>query len=243
MMTSLQRVQKLISQAGYCSRRKAEDLIKNGDIKVNGTKITIGDKADPTTDEITIKGKRLVFPDRLYYKFYKPTQVLTSLSDPSDKPTIKSYLSNIPKRVMPVGRLDYDTEGLLFLTNDGDFSNRIMHPRYEHKKTYAVTLDRSFPDGLLEEFGNPIDLKDGPFVVDSWKRTSSDSLKITIHEGRNRIIKRLFSHFGYTVTHLKRTAISGVTLGTLKPGQYTELNAVELALLTSATKPEQKSPE
>ena len=238
-MATVQRVQKLISQAGYCSRRKAEDLIKNGDVKVNGTKITIGDKADPTTDTITIKGRRLVYPDRLYYKFYKPAQVLTTLSDPSDKRTILSFLSTIPERVMPVGRLDYDTEGLLFLTNDGDFANRIMHPRYEHEKTYAVTLDRSFPDGLLEEFANPIELKDGPFEVDTSKRTGPDSLTITIHEGRNRIVKRLFSHFGYTVTHLKRTSISGVTLGGLRPGQYTELSAKELQKLSSPQKTKQ----
>jgi 23S rRNA pseudouridine2605 synthase len=233
-MTALQRVQKLISQAGYCSRRKAEDLIKNGDVKVNGTKITIGDKADPATDTITVKGKRICFPDRLYYKFYKPAQVLTTLSEPGDRRTITSFISTIPGRVMPVGRLDYDTEGLLFLTNDGDFANNIMHPRYEHKKTYAVTLDKSFPDSLLDEFTDPIGLEDGPFEVDSYKRISSDSLKITIHEGRNRIVKRLFSHFGYTVTHLKRTAISGVILGTLRPGQYTELSEQELQKLSAS---------
>lgn len=228
--TQRDRVQKIIAESGYCSRRKAEELIEQGRVAVNNKRITIGDKAQ-RTDTITINGKRIILPDKRYYKFYKPMHCLTTLSDPSEKKTILPYISRIRERVYPVGRLDYDTEGLLFLTNDGDFANQIMHPRYEHTKQYHVQLDKPLTPEVIQSLKSPVELDDGPVTIDSFSQENETSLTVTIHVGKNRIIRRVFEGLGYQVAHLKRIAIDSITLDNLKPGEYKELTEREISSL------------
>ncbi|MCS7164238.1 MAG: pseudouridine synthase, partial [Thermodesulfovibrio sp.] len=142
----LERLQKILSKYGIASRRQAEELIKEGRVTVNGTVAVLGQKADPTKDYIKVDGKLLIKPEpKVYYAFYKPRKVITSLFDPQGRPTIKDFLKGIKFRVYPVGRLDFDSEGLLLLTNDGDLAYRVMHPSSQIEKTYLVKID-----GLIE---------------------------------------------------------------------------------------------
>ncbi|MFA6072860.1 MAG: pseudouridine synthase [Candidatus Woesearchaeota archaeon] len=220
---ALERVQKIMCNAGYCSRRKAEELIADGKVLVNSTRIKLGDKADTTKDKILISGKLLSIENRKYYSFYKPKHVLTTLHDPYGKTTIMDYIQNLPVRVFPVGRLDYDAEGLLILTNDGDFANRIMHPRYETLKTYEAELRDRIRDADLNKLKGVIRLDDGNVKIESCKRLGENLIEITIHEGRHKIVKRIFKDLGFYVKRLKRTRIGPIHIGKLKPGTLSEI--------------------
>jgi pseudouridine synthase len=217
-----ERVQKIMSNAGYCSRRKAEDLIAEGKVLVNSRRIKLGDKADPEKDTILVSGKPLVLEQKKYYLFYKPRNVLTTLHDPFGKPTIADYTSHLPVRVFPVGRLDYDAEGLLILTNDGDFANRLAHPRYETPKTYEAELRDRLRDADLKKLSGTVRLDDGPVKIESCRKLSENYIEITIHEGRHKIVKRIFKELGFYVKRLKRTQVGEYKLGRLKPGQIEE---------------------
>ncbi len=231
-MDKKERVQKLLSNYGCCSRREAEKLIEEGRVKINNKIAVLGDKAS-FKDKIYVDGIIIKKTLKKYYAFYKPKNVLTSLYDPSNKKTILDYIKNIPFRVYPVGRLDYDAEGLLLLTNDGDFANKIMHPKYNVKKTYIVELN-----GFLKkedyEFlkKKKLKLKDGFVNIEDIKvlenkkydkKTVNSIVKITLHEGRHKIVKRIFKSLGYYVKSLKRIKIDSIVLKDLKPGQYKEL--------------------
>tara|TARA_Y100000294_G_C8474874_1_gene304323 strand:+ start:133 stop:831 length:699 start_codon:yes stop_codon:yes gene_type:complete len=224
----LQRVQKIISNAGLCSRRKAEELIEKGRVMVNNKKITIGDKADLDKDNIFVNGEKLNFDKKKYIAFYKPKFVLTTLYDPGQKPIILKYLLGVGKRIFPVGRLDYNSEGLLLLTNDGDFSNLVMHPRYEVLKVYHVTLERRVKPGDLEPLNTKIKLKDGYAKVDGFKILEKNLIEVRIHEGRNKIVKRIFKKLGFYVKRLKRVQIGIVKLDNLKPGKWRHLTKKEI---------------
>lgn len=222
---ALERVQKIMSNAGICSRRKAEELIADGKVIVNSSKIKLGDKADPDKDTILVNGKPIMMEQRKYYMFYKPKNVLTTLHDPFGKSTIADYLTHLPVRIFPVGRLDYDAEGLLILTNDGDFANRIMHPRYETSKTYEAELRDRIRDADLNKLKGTIKLEDGTVKIESCKRLGENFIELTIHEGRHKIVKRIFKDLGFYVKRLKRTKVGPIRLGRLKPGMLEEIPA------------------
>lgn len=226
MVFIMQQIQKIIAAAGICSRRQAIELIKAGKVEINGEIAKIGDKSSGN-DSICIQGKKIQIEQKLYFVFYKPRNVVTTLHDPQGRKTIKDYIKQIPARVYPVGRLDYDAEGLLLLTNDGDFANKITHPRYEKEKKYIVTLDK--PITSLPK--RTIKLKDGSVSIHSAKKINPRTVGIAIHEGRNKIVKRIFKKLGFNVLRLKRIQIGKIKLGNLKTGCKRPLTKLERDLL------------
>lgn len=225
-----ERVQKILAAAGIASRRKCEELIAQGRVKVNGKKIKLGDKADAELDVITLDGEILQPEKKVYYAFNKPTGYVTSLNQ-KGKHVIMGLIE-IPEKVFPVGRLDENSEGLLLLTNDGELANRIMHPRYRTYKTYQVTLDKRFKD---YDKLNRIVL-DGKKVNIKRYRKLPKGVEITLHEGKKHIVKRIFAKLGYKVQTLKRTQVANIELGNLKPGRYRPLTKKELRELKSSLK-------
>jgi len=224
-----ERVQKIIANAGICSRRAAEDLIYAGKVKVNGKVITIGSKADASKDKIIVDGKMVKGSEKVYLAFNKPGDCLTTLDDPAGRKTIFNYL-RLKERVIPVGRLDFKTEGLLFLTNDGEFANRVMHPRYEVEKTYLVFLDKPFTLEDIDKVKKGIlieDVKTGNAKV-RYASPDKDAIEVTLHEGRNRIVRRMMESLGFTVKRLIRTKVGKVDLGDLKSGKTRVLSYQEI---------------
>jgi len=197
-------VQKLLSNYGYCSRRKAEELIKQGKVKVNNKIISIGDKASEK-DKIYVNGKLINQEKRVYIMFHKPADCVTALYDKKYK-TVMSYIK-IKERIFPVGRLDYNTSGLLLLTNDGDFANKIMHPSHEIKKTYLVGLGKEITEQQINQIEKGIILKDGKTSSAKIKKLNPTLVEITIHEGKNRIVRRIFKELNIYVRFLKRIKI------------------------------------
>jgi 23S rRNA pseudouridine2605 synthase len=223
--SKLYRVQKLLSNYGYCSRRKAEKLIEQGMVKVNGKTITIGDKASEK-DKISVDGKLINKEKKIYLIFHKPLKCVTALRDKQYK-TVIDYI-DIKERVFPIGRLDYNTSGLLLLTNDGDFANSIMHPRYEIKKTYLVEVDRPVTNIGKKQLEQGVLLKDGLTEPAKINIISPTSFEIQIHEGKNRIVRRMVSALGYKVTSLSRVSIGKLPLGKLKLGGFRKLMPKEM---------------
>ncbi len=228
-----ERVQKIICGAGFCSRRNAEKLIEEGRVSVNDKIISIGDKADSSKDIIRIDGVKLKFENKKYFVFYKPRNVLTSLSDPFKKNCVSDYFGGIKERVFPVGRLDFDAEGLLIVTNDGDFANKVMHPRYEILKTYEAELVQGIKHYDMKKFEGKIKLKDGFVKIERARLIRNDLVEITIHEGRHKVVKRIFKELGFYVRKLKRTKIGKLSLGSLKPGQIKEIPKEKLVALVT----------
>ncbi|NQU78903.1 rRNA pseudouridine synthase [Candidatus Woesearchaeota archaeon] len=229
-----QRVQKIIANAGVCSRRKAEDLIEQGRVSVNGKVITIGSKADLFTDVILVDEKKLPKPPKIYLAFNKPPDCLTTLDDPKGRKTILDYVK-LNYRIIPVGRLDFLTQGLLLLTNDGDFANHVMHPRYEVKKSYLVFLDKRFSSKDLELIRKGVDIGDVITKPANAKFASpaQDVVEITLHEGQNRIVRRMMKMLGYSVKRLIRTRVGPVELGNLAQGKQRNLTQEEIEKILS----------
>ena len=229
----LERLQKILSDYGIASRRHAEELIKEGRVTVNGQIAVIGQKADPEKDYIKVDGKLLVKPEpKVYYAFYKPRKVITSLLDPQGRPTVKDFIRGIKFRVYPVGRLDFDSEGLLFLTNDGEFAYKVMHPSSKIDKTYMVKVDGIVEKETIERLRKGVKI-DGklavPVSVHLVKTLKANSwIRITLHEGRKRQIRKMLERVGHSVIKLIRIAIDGVRLGEIKPGQFRPLTKEEL---------------
>ena len=236
------RLQKIIADSGYCSRRKAEAYIEEGRVKVNGRTAKIGDKADARKDIITLNGERVAAKAApRYIKLYKPRGYLCSSSDPhvGTKRLITELTAKIPERLFPVGRLDSNSEGLVILTNDGEFANKIAHPSNMVKKTYRVTIAGKADEAHAAALASGVDIgEDGnvemtkpcsvDVILEEDKRTV---LLITISEGKNRQIRRMCEALGLSVARLKRISVGGVKLGLLKPGEFVDLTKQELKLL------------
>ncbi|MFH1849565.1 MAG: pseudouridine synthase [archaeon] len=217
------RVQKLLSNYGYCSRRKAEELIIAGRVRVNDTVITIGDSAEET-DRIFVDGVPVKKPQRIYLMFHKPVGCVTAATDP----VFRTVMDYVKENVFPVGRLDYNTSGLLLLTNDGDFANKVAHPRYEVNKTYEAYLDRRLEPQHKKQIESGVRLSDG--VTEPARVAARENhVSITIHEGKNRIIRRMLKELGYYPRRLKRIRIGNLSMGSLKPGSYRRLSSDEIA--------------
>lgn len=222
----MDRVQKLLSAYGYCSRRKAEELISQGRVKVNGNLITIGDKAS-SEDKISVDNQIVKKPRKMYFIFHKPEGCVTAKTDPKYK-TVMDY---VRENVNPVGRLDMNTSGLLLMTNDGDFANNVMHPRYEVEKTYLVELDKPIKLGDVKTMEKGVELDDGRVggihIIISGPRL----VMIKLHVGKNRVVRRIFEKFEYKVKKLKRISVGKLRLGDLKPGKYRKLTPMEIDLV------------
>lgn len=237
----MERLQKVLAAGGFGSRRKCEQLILDGKVSVNGTVVTaLGTKVDPDTDTIEVDGRVLSFERKTYLLFHKPKGVITSLHDPAGRQTVKDYLKGVKERVYPVGRLDYDSEGLLLLTNDGDLANRLMHPKFAVPKTYLATV-RGVPDGgKLERLSAGIRLDDGmtlPAQVE-YEDVAPDMkravIRMTITEGRNRQVRRMFEAIGHPVERLKRIRFGPLELAGLQRGKTRRLDKGEIEALKLA---------
>jgi 23S rRNA pseudouridine2605 synthase len=234
----LERLQKIISAAGITSRRASETLILNGQVAVNGIVVTeLGSKADPAKDTITVDGKALkVGGQRIYILLNKPPGYLTALKDSQGRPLVTDLLRDVPDRVYPVGRLDYNTEGLLLLTNDGEWANRLMHPSHEIEKEYHVRVRGKVIDQQLKRMAEGVELEDGktaPAVVSLVKNgEQNDWISVAIHEGRNRQVRRMCEAVSLSVVRLKRIRYGTLMLGTLRAGQFRYLSDVEVRELS-----------
>ncbi len=230
-----ERLQKILSSRGVASRRASEEILLAGRVTVNGRIARLGEKADPETDEILLDGKPLPeVPENVYIMLHKPRGYVTTLSDEKGRQNAAELVKECGLRVYPVGRLDMDSEGLLLFTNDGDFANALMHPKKEVDKTYEVWV-QGYHDGLPALLGRPIEL-DGyqikpPKVSLIRADGSKGKLLITIHEGRNRQIRRMCEAAGAKVTRLRRIAEGSVKLGDLPLGKWRYLTETEIAEL------------
>lgn len=227
------RINKYIANAGIASRRKADELIKAGKVKVNGKVMSQPGYDVADSDEVLVEGKPVQSAEnKVYYAMNKPLGVITSVNDDRGRMTVVDIMSDVEERVFPVGRLDYNTSGLLLLTNDGDFANRIMHPGRRVDKTYRVRVAGNISKIKISVLRAGVRLgkfKTSPARVDviTWNRHSM-ILEVTIHEGKNRQIRRMFEAVGYPVQELERISIGNMKLGHLKPGQYRKLSKREL---------------
>ncbi len=230
-----QRLNRILSLAGAASRRKADEFIKSGRVILNGQKVfELGTKAVWGKDSIKLDGKEIPGPsDRIYIMLNKPFGYITSLSDPEGRPVVTDLIKDIPQRLYPVGRLDFDSIGLLLMTNDGDFSYRLTHPKYHAPKTYKVTVEGKVSDETLHRLQNGIELDDGfsgRSKAGIIKQTGSRSvIRLTINQGRNRLVRRMVEAVGCKVIQLMRTGFGGLELGGLKIGKYRYLTPEEVS--------------
>ena len=221
-----ERVQKILAAAGVDSRRKCEELIAQGIVTVNGKTIKLGDQADAALDDIRIEGDKINTKVKsIYLMFHKPVRTITTVSDMYERATVMHFLDQKYEntRLYPVGRLDRDAEGLLLFTNDGEFANRVMHPRYTIDKTYRVWLDQPFKRSDSRIIEDGMKLEDGWVRNMTLKQVDKDCVEITLHVGRHKVVKRIFDALGYRVTRLIRIKVGDLALGTLKPGKSMEL--------------------
>lgn len=245
----MERLQKILSQAGIASRRASEQLMLEGRVTVNGTPVReLGTKADPAHDDIRVDGRRVRLPERhRYLLLNKPRGYVTTRSDPQRRPTVIDLLTGVCDYVFPVGRLDYESEGLLILTNDGALAAHLTHPRYHVARVYEVRV-LGVPDAHdLNRLARGVildDRKTGPSDVrllsddrrGSERRDAHATLLITVREGRNRQVRKMCEAIGHPVTHLKRVAIGPIRDARLKPGQWRELRADEIERLRKAAR-------
>lgn len=246
---SEERLQKILSRAGISSRRAAERMIAEGRISVNRIVVTMpGKKADPQKDEIRVDDRLVALEsEKIYLLLHKPRGYMTTLSDPQGRPIVTDLLTGVDARVYPVGRLDYDSEGLLLLTNDGEFAQRIQHPRFGIPKTYRIKVEGRLPKGEVKVLEKGIDLSDGRFVPTGiqLEKTNPGStwLRLTMTDGRNRVIRRVFDSIGHSVTRLIRVAVADIALGSLPEGTWRMMTQreVEGLLALAGTREEVKN--
>jgi 23S rRNA pseudouridine2605 synthase len=242
-----ERLQKIMAQAGLGSRRSCEELIAAGRVTVNGQVAILGSKADPVVDRILVDRQPLKTPDALVYiAIYKPRGVLSTVSDPDPRPTVRE-LVDMPGQFYPVGRLDVDSEGLVLLTNDGDLANRLTHPRYGHEKEYRVLVARHPDDEQLTTWRRGVVLEDGYRTVPADVRLEESAgkgmwLRIVLREGRKRQIRETGSLLGLPVVKIIRVRIGTLYLGALKPRQWRLLTQQEVDALKQAPLPGKKAP-
>ena len=236
------RIQKYLSEQGIMSRRNAEEAVKRGKITVNGEKAEIGQKVVPEIDEITVDGviiarKTEQENKKIYIMLYKPTGVVTTMSDEQGRQCISDILNkdDIGERVYPVGRLDMYSEGLLILTNDGEIANKIMHPKHEISKIYHATIKGELNADIIKKLAEPIEIdgrKTSPAKISvAEMKNEKTRLKIEIFEGRNRQIRRMCENMNLVLLKLKRVCVGKLNIGTLKPGQWKYLNYNEVNYL------------
>jgi len=234
------RLQKLLAQAGIASRRASEDLIAAGRVEVDGQVVTeLGVRVDPATAVISVDGMRLQLDStKVYLALNKPRGVVSTMSDPEGRPCIGDLVGDRTERLFHVGRLDVDTEGLLLVTNDGDFSHRMQHPSYEVPKTYLAEIPGPVPRDLGKRLREGIELDDGLVQVDSFKLVDSKPgralVEIILHEGRHHVVRRLLKEVGHPVMQLVRVRVGPVLLGDLLPGKNRPLTRDELGTLMAA---------
>lgn len=232
-----ERLQKILSQAGVASRRESETIIQQGRVAVNGVVVTeLGTKADPDQDSITVDGKELIISEkRVYILLYKPVGYMTTMKDPEGRPIVTDLLKGVKERVYPIGRLDYNTEGLLLLTNDGALANLLMHPSHEVDKGYLVRVSGKVSESQMEKLAKGVMLEDGmtaPAKVLPVSESENNSwISITIHEGRYRQVRRMCEAVGLSVVRLKRSRYDFLEIGDLKPGEFRFLSPEEVVRL------------
>ena len=230
------RLQKYLADAGIASRRKCEQLIEEGRVKLNGAVAEIGMNVNDG-DVVTLDGKRVrVNNERVMIAFYKPKNVICSNAEDEDRKKVADFFKDLPYRLYTVGRLDYDSEGLILVTNDGDAANRLMHPRYGLSKTYNVLCSGRFTDAEIHALASGVMLEDGmtaPARVKLLRETDNGNteLSITIHEGRNRQVRRMVAAVGHDTLRLVRVSIGKLTISGLKSGQWRFLSREEAELL------------
>ena len=229
------RLQKVLAAAGYGSRRACEELIDEGRVLVNGEVARLGRRVDPEVDNITIDGAPVAARSGLvHYLLNKPAGVVTTASDPQGRPTVVEMVPGEP-RVFPVGRLDFDTEGLLILTNDGELTNRLTHPKFGIEKEYLAHVEGTPSPGSLSRLRKGVELEDGMTAPAKVGALGPSLLRISIHEGRNRQVRRMCEAIGHPVIRLVRTRIGPLTDPQLKPGMWRALELHEVRDLSEAT--------
>ena len=227
-----ERLQKILSARGVASRRAAEKLIEEGRVTVNGAVAALGQTADPETDDILLDGKPLPSgSEYVYILLHKPRGYVTTMSDEKGRKTAAQLVADCGVRVYPVGRLDMDSEGLLLFTNDGEFANRMMHPKHEVQKTYLTWVE-GFSEAALEKLKQPITLDGYRIRAPKVRVVKPGLLEITIHEGRNRQVRRMCDTAGMHVTRLKRIREGELTLGDLPLGKWRFLTGEEIEKLS-----------
>lgn len=236
----MERLQKFMAEAGVASRRACEELIRQGRVTVNGETASLGRSVEPEQDRVELDGKPVQKEQRrTVILLYKPRGVVSTSSDPEGRRTVQDYFREIPGRLYNVGRLDLNSEGLLLMTNDGALANRLTHPRYGVEKTYYAVCDGKLTASEAAKLTNGIELEDGmtaPARVDAVRTTQrgDTSFLITIHEGRNRQIRRMLEAVGHRTLRLKRERFGPLSLGTLAPGEWRKLSDEEIKKLENA---------
>lgn len=232
-MATGERAQKVLARLGVASRRVCEEMIADGRVTINGAPATLGDRINDG-DEVAVDGVVLsTKPDAVTYLLNKPTGVVTTTSDPQGRPTVMDLVPAEP-RVFPVGRLDMETEGLLLLTNDGDMANRLAHPRYGVDKEYVAHVKGKPSRGALRRLREGVELDDGPTAAAQVSLIAPGVVRLVIHEGRNRQVRRMCEAVGHPVIRLARSRIGPVVDRQLKPGQSRRLSAEEVLVLQRA---------
>lgn len=236
----MERLQKFMAEAGVASRRACEELIRQGRVTVNGETASLGRSVEPEQDRVELDGKPVQKEQRrTVILLYKPRGVVSTYSDPEGRRTVQDYFREIPERLYNVGRLDLNSEGLLLMTNDGALANRLTHPRYGVEKTYYAVCDGRLTASEAARLTNGVELEDGmtaPARVDAVRTTQrgDTSFLITIHEGRNRQIRRMLEAVGHRTLRLKRERFGPLSLGTLAPGEWRKLSDEEIKKLENA---------
>ncbi len=245
-MTDPIRLQRFLAQAGVASRRKSETLITDGHVRVNGKVVTtLGTKVDPRKDRVEVNGKRIRAEDLTYLLLHKPKGVVTTLDDPEGRPTIVDLLPQDGSRLFPVGRLDFYTEGALLCTNDGDLAHALTHPSRHVPKRYLVRVRGTVSEDQLAVLGTGVDLEDGRSakakVLVRAETRSHTWLDITVHEGRNRLIRRMCETLELTIMRLLRSEFAGLKVDDLHPGNFRMLTAREIGKLRATAGLEHKN--
>ena len=244
------RIQKVLSEQGIVSRRKADEWIEQGKSKVNGRPASLGQKINPNRDVVTIDGERVCFQkssQKYYIMLHKPRGYVTTMSDELGRKCVAELVEDVPERVYPIGRLDKDSEGMLLFTNDGDFANLIMHPSHHVSKTYRVTVRPDISDAQVIQLSTGVVIdgkKTSPAHVTVLEKAPGRVvLQVVIYEGRNRQVRKMCEAVGLEVARLKRTAIGPLKLGMLAPGKWRELRPGEIGMIRNAVKTSAGTPE
>lgn len=240
MNTEGERLQKVLAHAGIASRRVCEQMIAQGRVEVNGEIVTeMGRRVNPDVDVIHVDGARVVLnADHLTVAFNKPEGVVSTMSDPEGRPTLADYMGRYNTRLFHVGRLDTPTQGLILLTNDGELAQRLAHPSWEVPKTYLATVNGRVPRGIVKKLKQGVELEDGLAKADAVSireiAPMASIIEITLHDGRNRIVRRMMEAAGHPVIELVRTKVGPIRLGDLRPGRSRVITGAELSALMRA---------